>query len=455
MPKRGRPQNETEGVDGDPGLLPDRVRSIQEKQVEQQIVIGKKALNRALKLAKGFERQKLGRRLKAARAEGDAAGVTRLDSEVEVLKVLNLPSLAEAHIYKALAKSKNASHPPVWASISRKASQTGKIEQGIVLNNVTARLYNSNPVKAAVADILKAVQITLGLGGLGGHENQKPQKRRKGDESQTFNSGHLALGSIVATEDASARVESGARGRNRSSSKRATDISSSEDGQQGTGTKYNGRMAGNENEEYNFGCGSEDDLETPQGRGALSKAYDPEADLSLSSPTSEGSSSTLPPLKSRKREKPPVTPKSTFLPSLMGGYWSGSESAEDEGVGLQPRKNRMGQRARRQLWEKRYGVGANHLKGTTRDKDWDPKRGVAIDNRGGARPARDGSSGIGVAAKYSRTGGRSGEGRSLDKPRPPAKKIDEGPLHPSWEAAKNAKRQAMQATFKGKKIVFD
>ena len=90
MPKRKRSQSETEVVDGDLGPLPDRALVIQENQLEQQIVIGKKALNKALKLAKGFERQKLGRRLKAARAEGDAAGVVRFHSEVEVLKVCPL-----------------------------------------------------------------------------------------------------------------------------------------------------------------------------------------------------------------------------------------------------------------------------------------------------------------------------------------------------------------------------
>jgi hypothetical protein len=87
MSKRRRSQSEVEVVGGNLGLLPGRAPSIQENQVEQQIAIGRKALNRALKLARGFERQKLGRRLKAARTEGDVASVVRLDSEVKALKV--------------------------------------------------------------------------------------------------------------------------------------------------------------------------------------------------------------------------------------------------------------------------------------------------------------------------------------------------------------------------------
>lgn len=56
-------------------------------RVEQKINHGKKLLNRALKLAKGFERQKLGRRQKTASQKGDAAGLARIDAEIEALKV--------------------------------------------------------------------------------------------------------------------------------------------------------------------------------------------------------------------------------------------------------------------------------------------------------------------------------------------------------------------------------
>ena len=369
-----------------------------------------------------------------------------------------MPNVAEAHIYKTLAKSKPISSSPAfpqWISTAPKTNQSGKIGQDIALNNVIARLYNSNPVKAAMADILKAVQIALGIENV---ENQKARGRRGDDKAQTFSSGRFALNSSAETGDVGSTIESGVGGKNHSSSSKAADVFSSEDEQKGSGTsKCDSRIAENENEEYGFGSDSEDGKRMPQEREVVSKVSNPEADLLLSFPPPESSSSNPPPLKSQKQKKPPTTPKSTFLPSLMGGYWSGSESAEGDGsADLLPQKNRMGQRARRQLWEKKFGAKANHLKGAARDKDWDPKRGAkAIDNRGGARPAIDGSHGTDVAAKYSRTGGRSGEGRSSDKPHPSAKKVDEGPLHPSWEAAKNAKKQAMQATFKGKKIIFD
>jgi len=55
--------------------------------VKQKIDYGKKSLVRALKLAKGFERQKLGRRHKAAAQKNEDKELARLDAEIEALKV--------------------------------------------------------------------------------------------------------------------------------------------------------------------------------------------------------------------------------------------------------------------------------------------------------------------------------------------------------------------------------
>jgi hypothetical protein len=58
-------------------------------EVEEKLVHGKKMLNRALKTAKGFEWQKLVKRITNAKAEdGDTeAQVARLERELKVLKV--------------------------------------------------------------------------------------------------------------------------------------------------------------------------------------------------------------------------------------------------------------------------------------------------------------------------------------------------------------------------------
>jgi hypothetical protein len=320
-------------------------------------------------------------------------------------------------------------------------------------NNVMARLYNSNPVKEAMADILKAVQASLGLEDIRNNGGQRVQKAQKDGKAQSSSLGRMALNGSLVDGDANTTVEPGFRDKDPPSSDKATDGFIPEDEQDRPSLrKYDNRIAETKDEEDDFGCDGGVGEGMVRGSDEVSlRAYNPGADLSLSPPSSESSSSSPRPFNSRKRKKSLTDPKSTFLPSLMGGYWSGSESGEEgQSADLQPRKNRMGQRARRQLWEKKFGTKANHLRGVVRDNDWDPKRGAkAVDNRGG-RP-RDGFRCIDVATKYSKTGDKPGERRSSDRSRSLVK-VNEGPLHPSWEAAKKAKKQA---TFQGKKIVFD
>ena len=166
-------------------------------------------------------------------------------------------------------------------------------------------------------------------------------------------------------------------------------------------------------------------------------------------------------------KSPRTTPKSTtFLPALsLGGYFSGSESASDlSDTEQQPhRKNRRGQQARRALWEKKFGVNANHLKkqSENRDEGWDLRRG-ARDN-GDERGKRGRGRGRSGVRNERRSGGEKGRGQgpvrsgansdpvSARKTKP----ATDGPLHPSWEAAKKAKEQKKTAAFQGKKVVFD
>ncbi|KAK1251739.1 hypothetical protein MKX07_007218 [Trichoderma sp. CBMAI-0711] len=153
---------------------------------------------------------------------------------------------------------------------------------------------------------------------------------------------------------------------------------------------------------------------------------------------------------------------STFLPTLMGGYISGSESASDIEA---PRKKRRGQRARQAIWEKKYGANARHLQKAAakggRDAGWDLKRGAVGPEdqgrgkwrKGGRLPGRP----AGAAGGRGYSQGR-GNDREQDRPAPvakPTKKDNEGPLHPSWEARKKAKEAQKNVAFAGQKVVFD
>jgi len=169
--------------------------------------------------------------------------------------------------------------------------------------------------------------------------------------------------------------------------------------------------------------------------------------------SSASSISRSPPAKkaatSKKASKSLKPTDSTFLPTLMGGYVSGSESASDVDVAPE-RRNRRGQRARQAIWEKKFGEKAKHIvepKG--RDSGWDLKRGAV---GGDAKPWKQG-------IRNPLLNKSKGTGANETKPRKePAPRVrdDTGPLHPSWEARKAAKaKEQLTAPFQGKKITFD
>lgn len=186
--------------------------------------------------------------------------------------------------------------------------------------------------------------------------------------------------------------------------------------------------------------------------------FNPSRNLSLS-PSSATSQAPEPPGRAKPPERSSSLPsKSIFLPSLaMGGYWSGSESAPEDDVEIAPKKNRRGQRARQQLWEKKYGASAKHLqkqRNNDRNRGWDLQRGAQSDDgryrkraskKGNMLLRRD-STQRSVASDANKVEVNSRRSRPRD---------DTGSLHPSWQAAKLAKEKKQSASFQGKKTVFD
>lgn len=90
MPKRKR-DGRVVGQSGPPEE--DRQRA----DLERQIQLGKRQLTRNLKLAKGFERQKLGRREKDARAKKDDKEIAKIEAEIQALKVRAMSSPYPKH----------------------------------------------------------------------------------------------------------------------------------------------------------------------------------------------------------------------------------------------------------------------------------------------------------------------------------------------------------------------
>lgn len=76
-----------DGSDPNPVSASKRQRSSQQDDLESILDNGKKALYRALRVSKGFERQKLGRRQKTAKEQNESVESVRLAEEVTALKV--------------------------------------------------------------------------------------------------------------------------------------------------------------------------------------------------------------------------------------------------------------------------------------------------------------------------------------------------------------------------------
>lgn len=319
------------------------------------------------------------------------------------------------------------------------------------MSNVTARLYNSNPVRDVMPGIMNSIRDILGL------EKQTPSGKSKGAKDALSGDGKSEkMARNISVESQRSRPER--------ESPQLEEVSMS-DAEGVDISQYNSRLASS--------SGSESEDEELQNRTEVPKQerYDPAADLSLS-PSPSVESDDSPPAtavktgKAMDKQKQPSS--TTFLPSLMmGGYWSGTESENDDPDGGAPvRKNRMGQQARRQLWEKKYGSKAKHLQkqkekeSKDRDYGWDPRgRNSSRDDfRGKRGRGRGGGFGSGRSQredKQAKEKGTSSNAEPIGQRKPSAKELADKPLHPSWEAAKKSKEQKGQAAFQGKKIVFD
>lgn len=308
--------------------------------------------------------------------------------------------------------------------------------------NVHARLCNSNQVQDVLSTAVTDIQQSLGLDIDTSKSARKSRKRAK-DFEPAKEASLLGRGDVKAPDE------------QQFSHPRTRQLNDGGDDSDAEHRDFDNRIAStsDEDDDEDHGVAALERQLAAEGvkraNGSKSNGYNVEADLSLSDSELDNRSASPEPQKAA-----PIK-KSAFLPSLtMAGYISGSESDVEEHAGAPVKKNRRGQRARQQIWEQKYGAGAKHLQKPTRndrDDGWNSKRG-AVDandrkNKGYDRRTRRTSPGY-------KSGGDGG--RSLPHARKEnAKKQDDGPLHPSWEAAKKAKeKRAVPIAFQGKKITF-
>jgi hypothetical protein len=87
MSKRKHSEFQEDGPDGREESRDERRVDLRATRLRHKYERGAQLLYRALKTARGFERQKLGRRQKTAKKEGDHKTLERLEKEVYALKV--------------------------------------------------------------------------------------------------------------------------------------------------------------------------------------------------------------------------------------------------------------------------------------------------------------------------------------------------------------------------------
>jgi hypothetical protein len=370
----------------------------------------------------------------------------------------------ESHLYRTLLKSKSIHESgllPAYVKGGIKRND-GSPEELSATSNVTARLYNTKPVKEVMSQIMGSICDILGIQNPSTNTNNKNAQKR-GSEGKDLIQAKSAEPNI---EEDIGGGDSPSPAKNPGVFEAPLDLvtrepdpnSESELESDDLHDELLGDSSGEENAEIAYRA-------TAIGQSD-SKMGIPEqpSDASLSPSISQSSQSPSPPPRPGKSTKQAQQgsskPGSTFLPTLMGGYWSGSESATDDEDTSTRKKNRPGQQARRALWEKKYGARANHLKGQatgkSRDKDWDPRRGArGADDKRFTRGRAGGKGGRGVFVKDREQSAGDNVIAVKPKARGMGKNDDAGPLHPSWEAAKKAKEAKQTASFQGKKVVFD
>jgi hypothetical protein len=330
---------------------------------------------------------------------------------------------------------------------------------------VIARLNNSNPVKEVMPGIIDNVREVLGL--------EKPEKGTthalRGDRPpEEATQGVPAVRSRLTSKASQDRKVDDFSEWEGFSTENDVEEGSNNDGSEPDFEEYDNLVASSESDADD----GLDFLQPVNGNGLKHEqsAYDHNADMSLAPCESNDSLSDSlpdPKVKGKALKKPTNT---AFLPSLMAGYWSGSDSGEVEATNIvQPKKNRPGQQARRLKWERKYGDKANHLQKQARDTGWDPRRGATDGDQRGKQgrgrnlrlPDPRGRKGRGEnsrllerKAPHERKANETGPNNDPVKTRKPKTKEVEGTLHPSWEAARKAKEQKVTGAFQGKKITF-
>ncbi|EMR09498.1 hypothetical protein PNEG_02086 [Pneumocystis murina B123] len=330
------------------------------KKINPKLFFFKKEVLRALKKARRFEFQKISKRIRNERPTNNITILDRLKEELLVVKNLNLEAIRDFLLYINCLKE-----PLLFQIIHLEPVNSPLKNVSESVKNVITRLFNSNSIKKCIKRVIFSLKKIAKIQ----DETMKPKNPQK-NKKNSFEDPSILNNKLRGTE------------------------------------KGNSKSLNVKNKEKNI-----DILEE-------------KVELKIKNHIQ------LKPKKKRinLEEKLKNLSGSTFLPSLSTGYISGSDDNNnidpEYKVIDKPKKNRRGQRARRKIWEIKYGKNARHLQIKRKKLNSNKNIKLSYNNKNSALVSKNNK--------------------------------ETKPLHPSWEAARRLKKkESSNIKFEGTKIKFE
>jgi hypothetical protein len=479
MPKRKRNSDADNACPSSP-TGPDALTIITTR-LTTTITQGATQLKKALTLARGFERQKLGRRQKAANHEPHA--LLKLREEVIVLKGLDLGVVAERQLLRRLGRVKRVVESQPWRGIygGRKADSA----KGEAEGRVVGRLMGSAAVKECADGIVGRVMDALGLEAMvaGKMKGRLKEIDVNGQEVKIARGRASELTRADGDEWSGSEIEEG------EGVCSAGGLDAGNDIELQNSTRHDPDASANDTDASSDFSGFSARIASSSAESEASSSKvevsEEQSRAGRQMPNSHQKPSATPKTRPKTSMPIPAPPSSTaFLPSLMmGGYYSGSESASEiDDVDTKPRKNRRGQRERQKIAEAKYGSRAKHIakqnSSSNRNVGWDARKGATttakdangkfngqgrmrIGRPGGASASGNGNGNVNTNGGSKAPTGANGDVMGAGRKNPV--KDNGGAMHPSWEAARKRKEQGSKISINtgngggciGTKILFD
>ncbi|GBE84935.1 Bud-site selection protein [Sparassis latifolia] len=432
---------------------------------------GLREVRKAAKKAKTFETQKLVKKLKTLRSKDPKSNeIIEMEAQLASLKHTDAEGIGgltlKTKLKKDHALSENINVQAAFAA--ELASHVYALAPaGTPAFKVESRLLSSKALACEVRLVINALkEITQPTKKINNNKDEQdedadtaefPQKARKLSASalrQPFRHNDEELD------------DTGREAEEREKGWESRSIGESGDGWESgsvNGSNYRWKAASGS---------SEDELESSEGTDGDGTDEDGDSDTSPPEslpPEKKGQKSDFI-MEDTKGKSKATSTESTFLPSLAVGYTRGDSEASDwsgDEVDDSPKRNRRGQRARRAIWEKKYGKNANHVKKEREAAVQNPRqkdirhtgqKNVLNHSRTGVAHRGNASSSRSQFVAPSRDSGWSKGGRSVAEQPPVVKQTQtkDKPLHPSWEAKRRLKEKfsANIVPAQGTKIIF-